>query len=450
MNPESWRRGEIAVLGLSRTGLAAAKYFSRNGYKVYASDAADSTQVRDAADTVRACGGVVDVGRHDLARIARAALVVPSPGIPPSAPPLKAALEAGRTVIAELDLALHFLRGVPSIVVSGTNGKSTTTALIAHILGEAGVRAVAAGNIGYPLIEVASNEKRPDWIVVEASSYQLHFSPNLNPTVGVLTNVSPEHIGWHGTAEAYYEDKKRLFANSSGESKWVLNNDDPIVLRLALDVAGEHRMWSLRHVSDAWYDNAAGWLMMGRNRLIARSELLVLGDHNVANGLAAALAVAATGKGIGPSQIKRGLSSFRPLRHRLEPIREVNGVLWINDSKATNVASTEVAAKAMTRPFVLVLGGQGKGEAFASLAPALERGCHDVVAYGDEREKIAAELGEVLPVHSEVVFEAAVARAGALANVGDVVLLSPACASFDQFPNFEERGRAFREIVEAL
>jgi UDP-N-acetylmuramoylalanine--D-glutamate ligase len=148
--------------------------------------------------------------------------------------------------------------------------------------------------------------------------------------------------------------------------------------------------------------------------------------------------------------MRRGLESFRPLSHRLEPVGEVNGVLWINDSKATNVASTEVAVAAMTRPFVLLLGGQGKGEAYTRLASVLGKDCHDVVAYGDERGRISAELGEEFPVHSELAFESAVALAGSLANVGDAVLLSPACASFDQFSDFEERGRVFREIVEAL
>ena len=226
MIPDAWRRGEIAVIGLSRTGLAVAKFLSNNGFRVYASDPDDSLTVREAAKSVRANGGAVDIGQHDLDRIARAVLVVPSPGVPPSAPPLRAALDADRPVVAELDLALLFLGNVPSIVVSGTNGKSTTTALIAHVLNETGVAAVAAGNIGFPLIEVAASSPRPDWLVVEASSYQLHFSPNLAPNIGVLTNVSPEHLEWHGTEDAYFADKRKLFQNACAESIWVLNADD--------------------------------------------------------------------------------------------------------------------------------------------------------------------------------------------------------------------------------
>jgi UDP-N-acetylmuramoylalanine--D-glutamate ligase len=448
MIPDAWRRGEIAVIGLSRTGLAVAKFLSNNGFRVYASDPDDSPTVREAAESVRASGGAVDVGQHDLDRITRAVLVVPSPGVPPSAPPLKAALDADRPVVAELDLALLFLDNVPSIVVSGTNGKSTTTALIAHVLKKAGVEAVAAGNIGFPLIEVAASSPRPDWLVVEASSYQLHFSPNLAPTVGVLTNVSPEHLEWHGTEDAYFADKRRLFNNASAESIWVLNADDAVVRKLASGAAGSRRMWSLSRTSDAWYDLEVDRLLMDGEPLISRSELPLLGDHNVSNALAAALAAKAAGAA--PAQIVRGLGSFRSLSHRLEPIREIDDVLWINDSKATNVSSTEVALRAMSRPYVLLLGGLGKGEAYSRLALEIQRGCHDVIAYGDDREKIAHELSDAAPVHLEETIGAAVARARTLSNAGDVVLLSPACASFDQFSDFEERGRVFRDMVEAF
>lgn len=179
-----------------------------------------------------------------------------------------------------------------------------------------------------------------------------------------------------------------------------------------------------------------------------RSDISLLGDHNVSNGLAATLAAMAAGATV--KQIRGGLETFRSLSHRLEPIREIDGVLWINDSKATNVPSTVVAATAMTRPYVLLLGGQGKGEPYSNIEAVLQNGCHDVVAYGDERERIAYALGATVPVHVEALFEVAVARARSLAIAGDVVLLSPACASFDQFSDFEERGEVFRKIVEAF
>ena len=448
MIPEEWRRGEIAVLGLGRTGLALAKFLSSKGYRVYASDRDGSAAQRLAAESMDSPNISFDFGSHDLARIAQSALVVPSPGLPPSAEPLEAARDAACTILAELDLALLFLEGVPAVVVSGTNGKSTTTALIAHLLNESGVVAVAAGNIGNPLIEVASRESRPDWLVVEASSYQLHYSPHLTPNVGVLTNVSPEHLAWHGTVEAYYADKSRLFQNASSASVWVLNDDDPTVAALAAGSPGERRMWSIDHEADACFDSDADQLLLNGTPLLARASFPLLGDHNVSNALAAALAASAAGAD--RVAVARGLESFRSLRHRMEPIREVAGVLWVNDSKATNISSTKVAVRAMVRPFVLILGGQGKGEAYSEIASVLSPGCHDLVAYGEEGERIKNELGDTVPIHVEVSFEAAVARAGALGVAGDVVLLSPACASFDQFSDFEERGDVFRQMVEAL
>ena len=445
---EEWRAGEIAVLGLGRTGLAVAKFLSEKGFRVYASDRDGSATKRAAADSVQSIGVSVDTGFHDLDRIARSSLVVTSPGLPPSAEPLAAAREAGRTILAELDLALLFLEGVPTVVVSGTNGKSTTTALIAHILNEAGISAVAAGNIGNPLIEVASRVSRPEWLVVEASSYQLHYSPHLTPNVGVLTNVSSDHLEWHGTVEAYHADKRQLFVNACAESSWVLNGDDSTVAEIAEGAAGERITWSMKHEADAWFDTTSERLMLHGEPLLTKSSFPLLGEHNLSNALAAALA--ATLAGADSGAVAKGLMSFRSLPHRLEPIREIEGVLWINDSKATNVSSTEVAVRAMARPFVLIMGGQGKGEAYSRFAPLLAPFCHDVVAYGEEGQKVEDELKSNLPVHVEVSFGAAVVRARSLAVEGDVVLMSPACASFDQFSNFEERGDFFREIVEAM
>lgn len=448
MIPDAWRHGEIAVLGLGRTGLAVAKFLKGKQYAVYASDPDASTGVQDAANCLAGIGVSVDIGRHDLERISRSALVVASPGIPPGAPPIQAAHDAGVTVLAEVDLALLFLRAVRSIVVTGTNGKSTTTALIAHLLTEAGFSAVAAGNIGYPVIEVAAARSLPEWVVVEASSYQLHYSPHLSPNIGVFTNVSPDHIDWHGTVEAYYSDKQRLFANATPEAVWVLNGDDPTVIDLASGAVGSTRKWSLEHATDAWYDRANGQLILGETPVMSRASVPLLGDHNVSNVLAAGLAAAAVGVGI--DTIASGIGSFRSLSHRLEPIREVAGVLWINDSKATNISSTEVAVRAMTRPFVLLLGGRGKGESYARLAEIVQDRCRAIVAYGEDRDTITDDLGGVLVVHVEQGFEGAMERARSLAVAGDAVLLSPACASFDEFSNFEERGRLFREEVEAF
>ncbi len=447
MIPKAWRRGEVAVIGLGRSGVAAAKFLTREGIVVYASDVSEAASTREAASALRERGATVDVGLHDLDRISQAVAVVASPGVPPDAPPLRAARDAGVQVFAELDLAAMVLERSKLIVVTGTNGKTTTTALISHLLEHAGVPTAAAGNIGKPLIEIAWEAEAPAWVVVEASSFQLHDAPHLRPTVGVVTNLSPDHLDRYSSAAAYYNDKRQLFRNAVAQSVWILNGDDAAVLRLPAGAPGIRRRFSLRSPDDAWYDRLQKRLMLGGGReLLERSRLPLLGDHNVANALAASLAAAAVG--LDPPVVGEGLATFRAIAHRLEPVHDADGVLWFNDSKATNLASTEVALRAMTRPYVLIAGGRSKGDSYAKLAPLLPDRCRGVVAYGEARERITHDLAGVVCVESLEAFDEAVMRAGELAQSGDVVLLSPGAASFDQFGNFEERGDAFRRVAQ--
>ncbi len=448
MIPEGWKSSEVAVVGLGRTGSAVVKWLKEQGAKVYCSDLSDTAELRSLAGTLSGSGVTVELGRHDAGRISRAAAVIVSPGVPPSIPALQAARAAGVEIVSELDLAARMLPFTKLIVITGTNGKSTTTALVGHLLQTAGLSAPVAGNIGRPLIELAACSPPPDWAAVEASSFQLHDSPNLAPTVGVLTNLAPDHLDRYGSVEEYYADKKLLFRNARDDSVWVLNLDDEEVLSLARGVRGSSVYFSLRERADAWYDPGAGTLMLESEPLISRGELPLLGDHNVANALAAALAARAAG--VDPKMIAAGLASFRSLPHRLETVGEVGGVLFINDSKATNVGSTVVAVRAMDRPFVLILGGRLKGESFAPLARELGQRCRAVVTYGEAAPRIAAEISGQCRVEITHLFSDAVKLARRLAAPGDAVLLSPACTSYDQFANYEERGAAFRRLVEEM
>jgi UDP-N-acetylmuramoylalanine--D-glutamate ligase len=448
MTLEAWRAGgrEIAVVGLGRSGEAATALLRRYGIAVYASDAGTDAAVAATASRLRQIGADAETGRHDLARIQRAGGVVVSPGVPPSAPPVAAAREAGVEVRAEADLGLEALRGVPFIAVTGTNGKSTVTAMAAHLLVAGGHRAPAVGNIGTPVCEAALWEERPDWLAVELSSFQLHDCHIHRPKVGILTNLSPDHLDRYADLGSYYGDKRRLFLNASATSSWVLNADDPQVQRLAGSVPGRRMQVSMRVRADAWYDRDTAALMLGEEPLLPRRDLGLLGDHNVANALMAAAAAHAAGVGV--DRLAAGLRTFRPLGHRLEPVAEVAGVLWINDSKATNVASTRVAVEAMERPFVLLLGGRHKGESYTSLAPLLRGACRGVVAYGEAEPLIVQDLGATVPVRpagSE--WRDVIAAARELAHPGDAVLLSPACSSFDMFANYGERGDRFRAAV---
>ncbi len=444
-----WRNPgrEVAVIGLGRSGVAVSRLLRRCGVAVYASDKAkpaDEASIRE----LEALGVVVEVGAHDLVRIAGSAAVIVSPGVPPTAAAMLAAKKAGTPVFAEVDVAARSLaEGTKVIGVTGTNGKTTTTALVAHLLAAAGRPSVAAGNIGLALSEVAMDAAAPPWVVVELSSFQLHDAPHLTTMVGVLLNLTPDHLDRYGSLEAYYADKANLFRNATPASIWVTNADDKEVQRIASGVQGTHLRFSLTEQTDGWYDATARRLMVGDTAVASRNDLRLLGSHNVANALASILAVHAVGVSL--DGIGQGLATFDPLPHRLEPIGTVDGVLWINDSKATNVVSTTMATAALDTPFVLLLGGIHKGAPYTSLAPTLQQ-CRAVVAYGEAAPIIARDLAGTVPVYQERLFDDVLTRARQLAEEGDAVLLSPACSSFDMFTNYEERGTTFREAVGRL
>lgn len=449
-----WLRSEIAVVGLARSGRSVATLLARTGNAVYASDAHRTPELDDTEAQLAREGADVELGGHDLSRIARASLVVASPGIPLDAPPIRAALARGVEVVSEVEIALRFLPNVRYIAVTGTNGKTTTTALVAHLLASLQHRVVAAGNIGVPLSEVALSPAPPEWIALEVSSYQLHSTPSIKPVVGVLTNLSPNHLDRYASVADYYADKQLLFRNSDAGSIWVTNGDDPSVQALSSDAKGLHCRFSLQTALDAFYERDSDRLLVLGIPVLKRPELKLVGDHNVANALAATLAVmlADGGHRNGPSvdRISEALAGFRGLEHRIEIVAEKGGVVWINDSKSTNVASTLTALRGMTRPTILLLGGKHKGEPYTSLAPELARTVKKVIAYGEAAPVIARDLDGVVPVEQGGSdFAAVLDRARRAALSGDAVLLSPACSSFDMFSDYEHRGREFKRLVTA-
>ena len=444
--------GEIAVIGLARSGRGVAKLLRKKGYEVYASDAASTAAFTACAKDLRSLGIDAQAGGHDLDRVGKSSLVVVSPGVPPDAPPLAVARASGIRVASEVEVALHFLGDSRVIAVTGTNGKTTTTALIAHMLQQISGDAVEAGNIGTALSEIALAARHPKWIALEMSSFQLHDTPSLDPRVGVLTNLSPDHLDRYASVEAYYADKAKLFSSARPGSRWVLNADDPRAKEMAAGVAGTQYLFSVREHADAFYDSAKDRLVLRGEPLVERRELPLLGIHNVANALAASLAVAVADASHetveSRASIATALRGFRALPHRLELVGEFAGVQWINDSKATNVSSAAVAIDGMERPTVLLLGGRHKGEAYSPLANGIRRKVKKVIAYGEAAPLIERDLASL--VELEVCrndFEAAVAAARAAARAGDAILLSPACSSYDMFTNYEERGERFRALA---
>ena len=446
-----FRRGDpVAVLGLGASGTAAARLVHSLGGDVYASDAGAGRGQREAAAVLVSEGIRAEAGGHDLERILSSALVITSPGIDPRTDVRLAVSEAGVRTVAEIEVAFRHLRS-RVIGITGTNGKTTATALCGHVLREAGVSAVTAGNIGRPLSDVALMTEQPDWAVVELSSFQLADLETFAPAIGVLLNLAPDHLDRYASLERYYADKARLFANASDESRWILNGDDPGVLALARGVAGRHFLCGLEPFGGDGAFVDEDWLAQRIDGAVSqwlRTEDLPLpGRHNWMNALMAGLAASLAGAA--PEAVGQGLSTFRGLPHRLVPVREIDGVLWVNDSKATNIAATQVALEAYDRPLIVLLGGRHKGEPYTSLLPAVA-GARAVVAYGESAPIIQRELGGVVPVDLANGLEDAIRRAREHARSGDVVLLSPACSSYDMFPSYAVRGDTFEELVRAM
>lgn len=445
--------GEVAVVGLGRSGVAASRLLARAGVRVYASDAGSGAAVNAAAEMLREAGIAAESGGHDLGRVATSVAVVASPGVPPTAAPLSVARERGIPVLSEIEIALRAMPDVPYIAVTGTNGKTTVTAMIAHLLRALAHETVEAGNIGTPLSEVALGDTKPQWIAVELSSFQLHDTPSVRPTVAVLTNLAPDHLDRYPSLEAYYADKDLILRNADAASVRVVNADDAELLRRTESVPGVVRRFSLSdHGADAWFDAAKDVLMLEGAPLVERRLFPLLGAHNVANALAAALAVwhavPADRNAAGRAKLAVGLQTFRAIPHRLEPVGERDGVLWLNDSKATNIGAARVALEGMTRPTVLLLGGRHKGERYTAMLDAVRAHAKVVLAYGEAAAMIEADLGPHVAVERlGSSFEEVIARARALAVPGDAVLLAPACSSYDMFDNYEARGAAFRRLA---
>jgi UDP-N-acetylmuramoylalanine--D-glutamate ligase len=362
--------------------------------------------------------------------------------------------------VGEIEVALHYLPRLRYVAVTGTNGKTTTTAIVGQLLRALGHRAVDAGNMGTPLAELALQGEPPAWAALELSSFQLHDTPSVRPTVGVVTNLAPDHLDRYASRDEYYADKALLFRNARADSRWVLNGDDEAVLRLHERLPGgvellegERLTFSLSDpASAAWYDRAGGWLVLHGEPLLSRAEFPLLGDHNVAHALAAVHAVSRADTAHrtpgARAAMAAALRTFGALPHRMEPVGTYGGVMWIDDSKATNVSSTRVALEGMTRPYVLLLGGRHKGEAYDSLAAPFRRHGRVVLAYGEAAREVEHDLGGRVPLERvDGSFERVMERAREIAEPGDAVLLSPACSSYDMFANYEERGAAFRRLA---
>ena len=444
---------DIAVLGLGESGEAAARLALNKGGTVHVSDLRTDTSTAARGAELRALGAGVELGTHDVARIAGAELVVVSPGIPPDAPVLVELRRRDVGWISEPEFAVRFYRG-PLIAVTGTNGKTTTAVLIARLLEASGYRVGLGGNLGSALGPAASTlallDPVPDWFVLEVSSFQLADVETFSPDVGVLTNLAQDHLDRYPDVERYHQDKSRLFANATERSSWVLG-DQPEVQALAGEAAGRRYTFSLTRDQGVHAFVRDGVLVLRLDpdgpdeTLLARADLPLLGLHNVANALAAALAARLAGAET--AGLAAGLRDAGPLPHRLEPVLERGGVLWVNDSKATNVAAALSAIGSLDRPLVLLLGGKDKEEDLSQLVAGVGRGVRIAVCYGAAGPRLARALADATEVLRAESLEDAVAVARGMVRPGDALLLSPACSSFDEFTDYQERGRRFTELA---
>jgi UDP-N-acetylmuramoylalanine--D-glutamate ligase len=441
----------VVVVGLARSGLAACRLLLRLGARVLATDQKPAEQLPAEVGALRGLGVGLELGGHTERTFTEADLVLVSPGVPRSMRPLELARRAGVPVVGEVELA-YWCSEAPFAAVTGSNGKSTTTALLGAMLREAGIPVTVAGNIGIPLCGVAPDLAVSHWIVAEISSFQLETTEAFRPAVAVFLNLSPNHLDRHADLDEYYGTKARIFRAQEAADRAVLNADDPEVLARAQRARARRVHFSRRGpVRDGAFV-ADGQILLGRDGratpVCPAAALRIPGAHNLENALAAAAAAAEIGAA--PAAVAAALGAFPGLEHRLELVATVRGVRYVNDSKGTTVDAVRRSLESFSGGIVLIAGGKDKGGDFRPLAPLLRERVKVLVLIGEARAKLREQLAGACGMADAGTMDEAVRAAAAHAAAGDVVLLSPGCASFDMFRDFEDRGRAFKAAVALL
>jgi UDP-N-acetylmuramoylalanine--D-glutamate ligase len=442
----------VAVVGMARSGVAAARLLARAGARVVACDAKGLDALGPEVAALREEGVGLLLGPGNAGAVRGAELVVVSPGVPLDSPQVAPARAAGVRVIGELELGWRAMEA-EAVAITGTNGKTTTTALTGALLSAAARPVLVAGNIGTPLAAHAMDFPAGGVAVCEVSSFQLETVEAFHPRAAAVLNITPDHLDRHGSLAAYAEAKARIFLNQTAADGAVLNADDPGARALAPRTRARVLWFSRRRAVEAGVFVRDGWIVAredGRQEAVLPvAEISLRGAHNVENVLAAV--ACARFMGVASRDIRGAVARFEAVPHRIEPVRTLDGVAWFNDSKGTNVDSTIKALESFGEPIVLIAGGVGKGQDFGPLANAARGRVVRAVVLGQDGSKIAAALATAgVAVTAASSLEDAIGTARRAARPGQVVLLSPACASFDMFRNFEHRGDVFRDLVRAL
>jgi len=441
---------KVLVVGLGKSGLAAALFLRRHGAQVTVSDVRSAAALAKDIPALLEEGIMVEAGGHGLLTFRRQDLIVVSPGVPLDTPELVQARNFGRPVIGELELAARFLKG-KTLAITGSNGKTTTTTLIGEILEAAGLPTLVGGNIGVPVVALIDESTPNTWSVLEVSSFQLESTEQFHPQIAVILNITPDHLDRHGTFENYARAKERIFAAQTSADFLVLNADNSRAAQAAPRAPSSVYWFSLDRTvpQGAWVEAGHVVYRSGKDasieRIIPLTGIPLKGEHNVENVLAAVCAARLAGAAA--DVIRTSIENFRAVEHRLEYVATLNGVEFFNDSKATNVDATAKAIASFNNGIHLILGGKDKNSDYTQLAPLLRERVRAVYTIGSAADKIESQLRGVVSLHSCETLDKAVTAAASAAHPGDVVLLAPACSSFDQFESYEHRGRVFKELV---
>jgi UDP-N-acetylmuramoylalanine--D-glutamate ligase len=440
----------VLVVGLGKSGVASALFLKERGAQVTVSDSKTEDQLREEIPILLDYGIAVETGGHGDRTFRGQDLIVVSPGVPVDAAPLIQARALGEPVVGEIELASRFLPGT-IVAITGSNGKTTTTTLVGQIIAAAGRPTVVGGNIGTPAISLVQQAPADAVIVLEVSSFQLETIQTFRPKLAAVLNVTPDHLDRHRTFEVYAKAKARIFENQTSTDFAVLNADDPTCVEMAKRVPSRVCWFSRKKtVSDGAYVKDGRILFRSsgvENAVMLISEIPLKGAHNLENVLAGVCVGMLMG--VPPQQIAKAVREFKAVEHRLEYVGSIRGVQFFNDSKATNVDATIKAVESFNSNIHLILGGKDKGSDYSVLNGLIRERVKRVYTIGAAADKIESQIVGAEIIHAETL-ETAVKRAAASATEGDIVLLAPACASFDQFNNYEHRGRVFKEIVHEL
>jgi UDP-N-acetylmuramoylalanine--D-glutamate ligase len=437
---------KVLVAGFAQTGQAVVDFLVEQPCTVMVSELQPAEAFRKEASKYP--NVQFEFGGHTTATFLKADLIVLSPGIPDSIAPVVEARKKGIPIWSEIELAYHFLKGT-MIGITGTNGKSTTTELTGKMLQEGGKRAFVCGNIGKPLIEFCKNSQADDFYVIELSSFQLETIVEFRPHIAALLNLAEDHLDRYPSVEPYYQAKMRIFKNQKVNDFAVINYDDPYIRSHAESIHSNHFWFSRKAMPPSGIYSQEGLIRVIAGASIVNFNLGKLkGVHNLENTLCAAsigLLCGVTNKAM-----QRAIETFTALHHRMELVDEKNGVQYYDDSKATNVDAVEKSLESFPGNILLIMGGKDKGCDYRVLSDLVKTRVTRLLLIGEARERIASELGNVREPEFFTTLEEAVKSAAGSARAGDVVLLSPACSSFDMFSNYEERGRVFRQAVKNL